>query len=152
MTEQKYVVFTLGPERYALPIEAVERILNEMPVTPMPRSPKMFLGVFDLRGVTIPTLDMRRRLDMPERAEEGNFVVVDTGEGRAALRVDRVEGIQLAGEDHIEPISATLANDADPFASSILRDGDLLAVVLDPEHIIPAQHKKKLAVKQKEAA
>ncbi len=152
MTEQKYVVFSLGEERYALPIEAVERILNELPVTPMPRAPKIFLGVFDLRGVTIPTLDMRRRLEMAERKEVGNFVVVDTGKGRAALRVDRVDGIQVANEECVEPLSATLVNTGDPFASAILRQGDVLSVILDPEHIVPEQHKKRVATANKEAA
>ena len=53
MSETKYVVFQLGAERYGLPIDSVERILPSQSVTKLPKTPKMMLGVFDMRGETI---------------------------------------------------------------------------------------------------
>ncbi len=44
----KYVVFRLGDEKFGLPIESIERILPQQSVTSLPKSRKMFLGVFDL--------------------------------------------------------------------------------------------------------
>ena len=61
MSEKKFIVFLLANERYGIPIEAVERILPEQNPTPIPKSPEMFLGVFDLRGETIPAIDLRTR-------------------------------------------------------------------------------------------
>jgi len=76
MVEQKYIVFFVDNERYALPIESVERILPEMSVTSVPKTPKVLLGVFDLRGETLPALDLRRRFDLEEHEGLSNYIVV----------------------------------------------------------------------------
>lgn len=152
MTETKFVVFCVESERYALPISEVERILHEVPVTPLPRTPKLLTGVFDLRGSTIPVIDLRRRMEMADRSEEGNFVVTLTDFGRVGLRVDRVEGIVSATDDQIEPPQTAILEDADPFIGGILRSGEDLTVVLLPNEIVPKNLRKKVADHQRSAA
>lgn len=152
MAEQKFVVFSLAQERFALRIESVERILDELPVTPLPRTSKVLLGVFELRGETIPTMDLRRRFEMEDRKDSGNYVVVQTGTGRIAVRVDRVEGIVASDETLVEPVQDSLANDADPFIDGILREDNLLTVVLNPEEIVPKTLRKKVESANKVAA
>ena len=100
--ESKYVVFRLGSQRFGLPIESVERILPVQLVTPMPKCPEMFLGLFDLRGSTIPAVDARLRLGLEAGAEAEKFVVVLTPEGRCGLRVDEVVGISNFTMEQVE--------------------------------------------------
>ncbi len=145
MSETKFVVFKLGKERYGLPIESVERILPNQDVTRLPRSPKVLLGVFDLRGTTVPALDAWQRFGMTQDDESHNFVVVITPEGRCALSVDRVDGIISLNEDQIEPPGTLSANEADPFLSGIGRQEDRLTVLIDPEKVVPKELRKKVA-------
>ncbi|MFN3962449.1 MAG: chemotaxis protein CheW, partial [Fimbriimonadaceae bacterium] len=62
MAESKYVVFSIGSELFGLEIEFTERILTAQKETRIPRSPAAMLGLFDLRGRTIPVFDLALRL------------------------------------------------------------------------------------------
>lgn len=145
MAECKYVIFKLGAERYGLPIESVERILPVQPVTRIPKTPKMLIGVFELRGSTIPTIDARMRFDMPEAVDARNFVVILTEEGRCALRVDNVDGILTFQEDEIESDTSLVDERNDEMLSGIGKQGDELTVLLNPMHLVPKSLKSKVA-------
>lgn len=145
MTETKYVVFKLAKERYGVPIDAVERILPKQSVTRMPRSPKMLMGVFELRGSTIPAMDARLRFGMDESDETRNFVVVLTPQGRCALNVDIVEGIVTLREDQVEPPTVLAGDGKDPFIHGVGKQDDRLLVLLDPQHVVPKELHKRIA-------
>lgn len=145
MGETKYVVFKLGPERYGLPIEYVERILPAQNVTRLPRTPKVLLGVFDLRGATVPALDAWIRFGLEKTTECKNFVVVTTPEGRCALSVENVDGIVSLRDDQIEPPGALAKDESDPFLSGIGKQNEVLTVLLDPAHVVPKELRKRVA-------
>lgn len=145
MSENKYVIFKLGNESYGLPIESVERILPVQNVTRLPRTPKMFLGVFELRGTTLPALDARLRFEMEESPEAKNFVVVLTGDSRCALRVDEVDGILSLEEGEIDENPALLDNRNDDFLRAIGKKDDRLVVLLDPANVVPKALRAKVA-------
>lgn len=144
MTETKYVIFKLGSERYGLPIASVERILPTQAITKLPRTPKMMLGIFELRGSTIPVLDARMRFDLDGTFEAKNFVVVLTPNGRCALRVDEVDGIVTLVENEIEENPALFDGKNDDFLFAIGKQSDRLMILLDPEHIVPSALRAKV--------
>lgn len=145
MSDSKFVVFSLQNERYAFPIESVERILAEVPITPVPRSPKLILGVFDLRGETLPAMDLRRRFEFPENRNVGNLIVVDTGFGKLAVRVDQVDGIVPVDQSEIEPTPKGLQAEGDPVLSGILNVNGELTVILQPQGLVPDTVKRKVS-------
>lgn len=146
MAENKYVIFKLGNERYGLPIASVERILPVQEVTRIPKTPKMLIGVFELRGSTIPTIDARMRFEMPEADDARNFVVILTEEGRCALRVDIVDGILSFEEGEIDENSSLVDDRNDDMLAGIGKQGEELTVLLDPLHLVPKAMRSKLAV------
>ena len=145
MADNKYVIFRLANERYGLPIESVERILPTQDVTRLPRTPKMLLGVFEMRGATVPAIDARLRFDLEASGECKNFVVVMNQVGRCALSVDHVDGIITLDDSQIEENSAMFDSQADDFIRGIGRQDDHLLVLLEPEGIVPAALRKKVA-------
>lgn len=145
MNEAKYVIFKLGKERYGLPIEYVERILPNQSVTRIPRSPKMMLGVFELRGETLPAMDARERFGMPAAQESKNMIVIVCETGRCAIRVDSVDGIESFGADELDAKDATLDSVAEEFLTGIGRKGNELTVLLDAQAVIPGVVQKKMA-------
>lgn len=145
MAEQKHVIFKLGKEFYGIGIDLVERILPDQAVTRLPRTPKMLLGVFDLRGSTVAAIDLRLRFEMPERPETGNFVVVLTSFGRCALRVDCVDGIVSIPDDQIDENPAVFADRTDDFVRGIGKVQDNLVVLLDPEEVVPKSLRNQVA-------
>jgi purine-binding chemotaxis protein CheW len=137
MADSKYVVFKLDKEFYGIEIEKVERILPEQAVTRIPRTPKMMLGLFDLRGETIPAIDLRLRFELPERDDTSNFIVVLTEYGRCALRADCVDGIASVDDTSIEENPDIFDKSGDEFIAGIAKVHDNLVVILKPNEVVP---------------
>lgn len=144
MAETKYVVFKLADELYGVPIERVERILPEQAVTRLPKTPKMFLGIFDLRGETVPAIDLRSRFELVERNDTANFVVLQTSSGRCAFRVDGVDGIVTLDDREVEE-SPELFDTKDDFVLGIGKDHERLIVLIEADEIIPRTLRAKVA-------
>lgn len=144
MAETKYVVFKLGEELFGVPIERVERILPNQSVTRLPKTPRMFLGVFDLRGETVPAIDLRARFELEPVTDAVNFVVLQTAAGRCAFRVDGVDGIVNLDESEVED-SPELFDTNDDFVLGIGKDRDRLIVLIEADEIIPRNLRSKIA-------
>lgn len=144
MAENKYVVFRLGEERYGLPIESVERILPDQTITSIPRAPKMMLGVFELRGSTLPAIDARLRFDMEPMKDMSNYIVVLSEAGRCALRVDGVDGIINFEESEVDDSTGFFESKGEDFMLGVGKKSDQLTVLIDPERLVPKSLQKKL--------
>ncbi|HEV2674426.1 MAG TPA: chemotaxis protein CheW [Aliidongia sp.] len=85
--------FTLGHQRYALRLGAVERVVRIVEIVPLPRAPDIVLGVIDLHGRVIPVVDTRKRFGLPARRPTLNdHLIVARTPGRSlVLLVDRVD-------------------------------------------------------------
>jgi len=71
----EYLTLRLGTEEYAIDILRVQEIRSyEQPVH-MVNSPSFIKGVINLRGVIVPIVDLRLKLNMPT-AEYDDFTVV----------------------------------------------------------------------------
>lgn len=72
----QYVTLGLGTEVFAVPIEQVQEILDSQPVSRLPQSPASLLGITDVRGESIPVLDLRLMLGMAEAETSVNTRIV----------------------------------------------------------------------------
>ena len=145
MGESKHVIVALGEELYGIPVLSVETILRDPKPVRMPKSPKMLLGVFELRGRTLASIDLRLRLELPEHAGDSNHVVVNTPVGPVSLRVDSVVGIASIEEDSIEPTTTLVNHESDEFLSGVAKHLGKLVALLNPEHIVPTKLKNTIA-------
>lgn len=94
--------FTLGHQRYALRLDAVERAVRIVEIVPLPRAPDIVLGVINLHGRVIPVVDTRKRFGLPARRSTLNdhLIIARIPSRSLALLVDRVDGaIECAAED-----------------------------------------------------
>jgi purine-binding chemotaxis protein CheW len=102
---RQFLVFRLGPDEFALPVEAVVEVARAPErVTRVPKAPKFLEGVINLRGAVLPVIDQRQRFDMP-RLDEGygrRLLVVQTGRHRAGLIVDSVSEVLRTTADAIK--------------------------------------------------
>lgn len=94
-TQGRVAVFTLGDQRYALPLSTVERVVRVVEVTPLPQAPDIVLGVVNVQGRVIPVVNPRRRFRLPERdiALTDQLVIAHTTRRPVALVVDAVTGV-----------------------------------------------------------
>lgn len=115
----------VGDEVYVLPMDAVLECF-ELPARPEgSRSP----GVFDLRGVALPLLDLREHFGLPSVAASQRCysVVVQNGHLEVGLVVDEILG---EAQTVLKTLGRLLGEVAGVSGSAILGDGRV-ALVLD---------------------
>jgi len=81
--------------RIALPLGDVVEILPAMAAVPLPKGPDIVRGVVNLRGRPLPLIDLRARLDLPERAPraDDHVVVCTVGDRAVGIWVDQAVDI-----------------------------------------------------------
>jgi purine-binding chemotaxis protein CheW len=101
----RFVAFFVGEERYLVEISSVKEIVRVQKMTRMPNSPAGIEGVIDLRGVFVPILDLRRRLDAPADAPGPRArIIVTVARGHVAgLLVDELLPVMRVPLEKIKP-------------------------------------------------
>ena len=95
-TEEQLVVFRLDSETYGIDIFRVNEIIRLREITPIPQAEAHIRGLVNLRGKTIPVVDLRTRFGLysAEASEQARIIVVDTDEGNVGVIVDEVDMTQ----------------------------------------------------------
>lgn len=62
--ESQFVTFSLGEEVFAVPVEVVREILDYEEAFKIPNGPDYLLGLRDVRGQGVPTIDLRLKLGL----------------------------------------------------------------------------------------
>src|SRR5258708_4716416 len=136
--ESQYCVFRSGRERFCFPVLDVEEVLDWPLLTRLPLAPAYLLGIFNLRGVIVPLIDIA----MTEGRKPGllpKHVVVASlrGEGnhddvRIGIAADEVIGTYSApSEDLLEQAPENV-----PHCVGMLRHDDRLALLSDLRRLL----------------
>jgi purine-binding chemotaxis protein CheW len=100
---QQLVVFTLGAEHYALPIQAVNEIIRYSEPRSVASRTDWVRGVISLRGRIVPVYDVAARLGLTsELTEQSKIVIVEAGTETAGVIVDSVEEVLTVSQEQIE--------------------------------------------------
>lgn len=89
------IVFTLDRQRYALTLQAVDRVVRMVAITPLPRAPDIVLGVVNLQGRVIPVINIRRRFNLPDKeiALTDQLIVAHSSRRPVVLMADAVQDV-----------------------------------------------------------
>jgi purine-binding chemotaxis protein CheW len=104
------LVFALDVPRFALPLSIVEHVIRAVEITPLPKAPRVVLGVINAQGRIIPVLDIRALFRLPAREMDvgDQFIIARTPRRVVALVVDRVIGISEAPEGKVASAESEL--------------------------------------------
>jgi purine-binding chemotaxis protein CheW len=109
VTEQQFVTLGIEREVFGVPVESVLEILDMRPIFRVPEAPHYLLGLIDLRGRSVPVLDLRAKLGLPAipTTETTRILVLEViVAGRPlvlGLVADRVFEVLAFKADDIEP-------------------------------------------------
>ena len=73
--QRQYLTFMLGGEMFAIGILNIKEIIRYAQLTEVPRMPDFIRGVINLRGVIVPIVDLRLKLNI-DKVEYNEFTVV----------------------------------------------------------------------------
>jgi purine-binding chemotaxis protein CheW len=63
-----YLTFALGEEKFAIPVDHVQEVVEFGQVTKVPNAPAYMLGIINLRGRVLPLLDTKLKLGLSATA------------------------------------------------------------------------------------
>jgi purine-binding chemotaxis protein CheW len=137
-----YLTFDLGEQILGVEVRHVREILDMQRITRLPNAPIEVLGVVDVRGASVPIVDLKARLGVAslELGDEARIVVIeiDAGSGRKPLGIlaDRVRNVDQIGADEIETVPATgIAHWDAGILQGLSRRGPDLIVLIDLERV-----------------
>ena len=86
----RYVTFKLGDEFFAVDVFKAREVLDITHVTRVPTAPDYMRGVVNVRGNSIPVIDLRRKFGLPEKPDTPNTRII-------VLELELEEGTIVVG-------------------------------------------------------
>lgn len=135
---REFLTFTVDRQTFGVPLAAVDDVLDERPLTPVPLAPAEVAGSLNLRGRIITAIDVRRRLGMAATAPgAAHMSIVTEHDGELFnLIVDAVGEVIAVGDDRFEDNPVTLDGHWRGFCAGIYRLDSGLMVVLKVEPLL----------------
>ncbi|MDP3699550.1 MAG: chemotaxis protein CheW [Hylemonella sp.] len=128
----QYLTLRLGQEEYAIDILRVQEIRSYEEPTRMVNAPAFIKGVVNLRGVIVPIVDLRMKLNL-DKVEYNDFTVVIILNVRGTVIgavVDSVSDVVTLAADAIKPAPQFETTLATRFITGLANvDGRMLIVM-----------------------
>lgn len=132
MLDGRFCTFMLDDLYFGVPVTQVQEVIRSSERTRVPLVSSVVNGLMNLRGEIVTTIDLRRRLGLPDRAETSSMnVVVRTDDGVISILVDEIRDVIEVGHVELEPMPATLAGPCRDLVSGIYKLDHALLLVLD---------------------
>lgn len=138
--DEQVVVFLLDKESYGIDIFRVSEIIRLREITPIPKSEEHIRGLVNLRGKTIPVVDLRVRfrLKTQDETDLSRIIVVEAADSQVGIVVDAVtEVVNLEGENIDEAPGLITELDAD-FVRGVAKTDTGLITLLDLDQALAA--------------
>jgi purine-binding chemotaxis protein CheW len=138
----EFLTFILDNEEYGVSILAVQEIRVWSPVTDMPNTPDYVKGVVNLRGVIVPIVDLRQRLNKEAAEYNENTVViilkeiVDDKEMIVGIVVDAVSDVYKFSTKDIKS-SPDFGSEIDSrFIHGMATNKEQIIIILDSKKLL----------------
>jgi purine-binding chemotaxis protein CheW len=125
------VNFTIGEVNYGVPVEQVREVRDMQTVTPVPGSPSFVEGVTNLRGQIITVMDLRKRLNLPDKDDASEkIIIIDLGKQAIGVVVDAVTEVSTIRGPDIEK-NSEVTTTLDESILGVGKQGNHLTIILD---------------------
>lgn len=104
----EFLAFTLGREEYGIDIQKVQELRGYDAVTHIANAPGYIKGVVNLRGIIVPIIDMRIKLNLaPPVYDQFTVVIILNISGRVmGMVVDSVSDVITLAIEQVKPAPA----------------------------------------------
>lgn len=133
-----YLTFSLGDEKFAIPVENVQEIVEFGQVTKVPGAPPYMLGIINLRGRVLPLLDTKIKLGLPPSVttKRSRIMVLDmiSDEGKAlniGAIVDVAREVVEIFPNEIQPATEVTNLNASAPVTGIVNNGGDVTMIMD---------------------
>jgi len=106
----QFCTFYLDKLMFGVELEKVQEVMRYLELTPIPLAPDVVSGLMNLRGQIVTAVDLRRRLELPNRPDDmlPMNVVIRSADGAVSLLVDEIGDVVEVDDDSFERPPETL--------------------------------------------
>lgn len=135
---QQFCTFYVDRQFFGVPVQQVQEVIRYQEMTRVPLVPRVIRGLINLRGQIVVAIDLRRRLNAPERPEDQlpMNVVVRTPDGALSLLVDEIGDVLEVQEETFERPPETLQGVARELVLGVHKLPTGLLLILDTEKAV----------------
>ena len=137
----EFLTFRLGAEEYGIDILRVQEIRSYEEPTRIANAPTFIKGVVNLRGVIVPVVDLRIKLNC-EKVEYNGFTVVivlNIGHRVVGMVVDGVSDVITLGPEQLRPVPEFSAAVGTEHLMAIGSIDQRMLILLDIERLMSSQ-------------
>ena len=136
-SESQFVTFSLGEEVFAVPVEVVREILDHEEAFKIPNGPDYLLGLRDVRGQGVPTIDLRLKLGLSKTVPTSHTrvlvmdVPLDNRQLTLGVVADRVYEVTPFRQDQIEKAPDIGSRWRSDYIAGVVRRDQGFVVLID---------------------
>lgn len=156
--DTQLVTLGVGGEVFGIEVSAVREILDFQDITPLPYAPPYILGMINVRGSTVPVVDLRTKLNLPQVEATGftRILVLEVQREERRLQLglvaDRVFEVAELDAAQMEPPPDIGVQWRSDYIKGVGRRGDSFVVVFDLERLFSGDEAVLIAQNGQEAA
>ena len=135
----RLITFILGEEKYGLNILKVRELISfPEGLARIPGMPDYIIGMFNLRGLVIPVMDLREKFKMSgeERHEFSVIIIVEVENKNIGLTVDSVSDVIFVKEEDIQDTTDLAVNVDTKFIKGVAKTKDEMVILLDIDFLL----------------
>jgi len=130
--ERQLCTFLVDGLCFGIEVLRVQEVIRFQPMTRVPLAGDVISGLINLRGQIVTAIDLRKRLELPDRAPDSlpMNVVVRTAEGVVSFLVDSIGDVVNVEGEAFERPPETIAGVARELITGVykMKEGLLLAI------------------------
>ena len=135
--------FLVGDALCGMDILKIQEINKLIDMTSVPQAPSYVLGILNLRGQIITSIDLSQKLGLGTTdlsLDPRNIIVNSNGE-HIGLLVKRISDVVQANTDRFEPPPSNMGGIQGEFFTGVYKTEDKLIGILDVEKVLRLEEK-----------
>jgi len=130
--------FYLNELFFGIEVTKVQEVLRYQDMAQVPLAPRVVQGLMNLRGQIVTAVDLRRRLELPERPTGyvPMNIVVHTEGGPVSFLIDAIGDVLEVNEETFEPSPQTMVGVSKELILGAYKLKDRLLLVLNTEKVL----------------
>jgi len=141
--KKQYLTFLVEKQKCALYVGEVCEVLEYSPLTNIPGMEKWFSGVFNLRGIAVPVIDLKHRIGGVKCIPDDDSAIIVTQPKRLSdenhqvgILVDSVYTVADLLPEQIQPVPAASASLDLSFMKGVVAEKDDFLFLIDLEKVL----------------
>ena len=139
-----FVIFTLDDQRFAVPLDVIDKIVRAVDILPIPKAPDVIQGIINIQGRIIPVVNLRKRFRIADKSLsiDDHLIIGRSAKRTLAILVDTVQDIVESQQNEIVAPDEIL--DEMQHIKGVMKLENGMILIHDLEHVLSEEEDSHL--------